>query len=120
MERSNGRLTPYRTSAELLPLMGPDEGCPHTFEKYGQLVGEFRCLADYTHRNLTYLTGKLGAAMNATTKRHWTALKVVIRYLFHTTTTGLHYTAGKKWPSGLALLPSYTDSSFARDASDRK
>lgn len=120
MAAANGRCTPYGTTEELHPPVASDQKMPDTIDKYRQLVGDLRYLADCTRPDLTYITGKLGAAAHSPTHRHWVALKAVIRYLRQTQQTGLCYPAGQKRRPSLKLVQCYTDSNFAGDASDRK
>lgn len=120
MSECNPRQTPYNNGELICPPHSGDTNTPQHHEKYRQLVGDLRYLADSTRPDLTFVTGKLGAALHQPTARHWAALKAVLRYLQHTLFLGITYTSGQKRAPAAKMLQCYTDASYAADTTDRK
>lgn len=120
MSSANGKLTPYTYQNDLHAPCPDDTHMPHTIDKFRQIVGDMRYLADSTRPDLAFITTKLGAAMHAPTARHWAALKAAIRYLIHTVHTGITYRAQLKRAPQTRFLRAFSDASFASDNLDRK
>lgn len=118
--QANGRSTPYNADEDLSAPTDDDTLIRYNMEKYRQLVGDLRYLADSTGPDLAYVTSKLAAAISKTTTRHWAALKAVIRYLICTPMMGIIFRAAQQRPTNSKRLQGYSDASFAADAADRK
>lgn len=88
--------------------------------KCQRIIVHLRYLADFTRPNITYITGRLGAANHKPTERHLQALKATIRYLSGAKEMGILYPSGQCRPPHLHLLQFKVDESFAGDSQDRK
>jgi hypothetical protein len=81
---------------------------------YRQLIGSLMYLVN-TRRNICFVFNTLSQFMVDPKRVHWVAAKHALRYLFRTVDYGLDYQRGDGVP-----LVGYTDSDWARCASDRK
>lgn len=96
MATENGRLTPYNKTEELQTPREIDYHMNVTKDKYRQLVGDLRYLADWTRPDLELITSKLANYLPPSTHRNWMSLEAVNRYLQRTTDTGINYGRGKE------------------------
>lgn len=67
MTKSNSNCTPYQDTTFLHVSTDDDTHIPHKIEKYLQVVGVLRYLADCTHPDFSYITSWLGTASHSPT-----------------------------------------------------
>lgn len=60
---------------------------------YMAVIGCLMYLANMTRRDITFSVNLLARYSHESTKRHWTGIKQVLRYLQGTKDMGLYYTA---------------------------
>lgn len=84
-----GPQTRYPYERQLNPPTPVDTPLPTVAETLRKLVRDLWYLADSSSTDLSYVTAKLGTAVNQTTTRHWHAMKSTIRYLIQAENTGI-------------------------------
>ena len=103
-----------------LPLHAPDDTdtpIPHLAEIYRTIIGTLRYIADSTRPDIAFVVSKLAGANQCPTKRHWSHLKHLVRYLKGTINTGILYSPS---PTKSVSLTTYTDADYAGDKLDCK
>lgn len=93
---ANGRQTPYLPNIEYLPPTPDETFVVDTKQKYKQLVGDFRYIADCTRPEISYFVGRPGAALTTPTTRYWRILKAALKYIAKTRNYGLYILQEKK------------------------
>ena len=76
---------------------------------YREALGKLQYAGNYTHPDVAYALNFLARHQSAPEPFHWNMLKRVIRYLFSTATTGLHFTKHPDKPQ----FAVFTDSDYA-------
>lgn len=125
MLNCNGKRTPFPADTPYHAPDNDDDHLPDTVDLYRKLVGELRYIADSTRPDITFVTGRLGAAMDNPTVRHWNIMKATLRYLRHTRNYGLHFrkhtaTKGLQATSATKPLTACADADWANDRIDRR
>lgn len=82
--QANGKHTPYRHDVKYHAQNDDDNYQPESVVKYKQLVGERSYLVDCTRNDISYMAGKLGAAIDKPAISHWRMTKSMLRYLAQT------------------------------------
>lgn len=81
MVQINGKRTLYSKDEKYHAPSETEIMLPEKASQYKTIIGDLRYLADCTRPDLTYVVGRLGAAMDKPTARHWKILKSVLRYI---------------------------------------
>jgi hypothetical protein len=84
--------------------------------RYQQAVGSLMWAMTGTRPDIAYAVGKLSRHCNSPTRRHWTAVQRVFRYLRGTASYSISYQATGE----SADLVSFSDADYAGDTDDRK
>lgn len=125
MLMANGKHTPYPTNESYHPPSTEDTEQPETRDKYMQIIGDIRYIADSTRPDLAYVAGRLGAAMSRPTTRHWRIMIATLRYLKKTRNYGLFFKRNAEKKSiNVAFKTSpicaSSDADWANDVTDRR
>lgn len=91
---------------------------PHTVVgeayRYREAIGSLLYLANCTRPDIAYAVSTLSQAVEAPEKKHWTAVKRLMRYLQGTRSIGLKYTRSRN--KGKNELICFSDASYATGA----
>ena len=132
MQDANGKPSPYPDSTALHAPTPSDQPYASQTKLFQQAVGYLRYIADCTRPDIHLVTNKLSCAMKTPTKRHWSILKRVARYLRATQSTGIHFPSrpdsslasfaisSKQAHAHTGPLKTYSDADHAGDANDCK
>ena len=123
LTNANGKSTPYPHGHLYHPPNMDDTPFPDVENKFMQLVGDLRYLANLTRPDLSFVVGRLGAAMANPTTRHWSIMESTLRYLARTYDYGLHFTTHTETKKGTAVQATFnarpieasTDADWAND-----
>ena len=113
MKNCNSCDTPMECRLKLCKLKGEDVVDPTA---YRSLIGSLRYIVN-TRPDLAYAVGVVSRYMEAPGKKHWLAVKRILRYLKGTVGYGCIYTRGGELQS---MLLGYSDSDYAGDVEDRR
>ena len=80
--------TPYDSSIKLKKIL--NKGI--SSRKYSQIIDSLLHLTNFSRPHIAYSIGKLGRYTNNPDHCHWTALKMVFRYLKGIINYDIHYT----------------------------
>ncbi|WVZ79985.1 hypothetical protein U9M48_027505 [Paspalum notatum var. saurae] len=94
---------PFRSKDDGEEILGPEF-------PYLSAIGAHMYLANYTRRNIAFAVNLLARHSAAPTKRHWTGVKYILRYINGTRDLGLFFQPNKD-PS----LIGYTDVGYLSD-----
>ena len=117
MKHCNGTLTPMGKDVDLRPRL-PSES-PLSLQdhaKYRRMVGELLYLAVCTRPDISFAVSSLARSLHAPTRRHFSMINRVLRYLSTTKSHGILYPAG----NGEQLdLRAFCDADWAGDLEKR-
>ncbi len=105
--------TPVDTSIKLTKAVDSKELFDQNI--YQSAVGCLLYLSTSTRPDISFAVSNVAKYSSEPTRKHWTAVKRILRYLMGTATLGLMYTA--RSPDD---LHGYSDSDWAGDLDDRK
>jgi hypothetical protein len=105
--------TPLSTSAKLTACDGDPLG-PDDASKYRSIVGALQYLS-HTWPDLAFSINKVCQYLSSPTTAHWTAVKLILRYIKFTIGLGL-----KIRQSSSTLLSAFSDADWAGCSDDRK
>jgi len=113
MQEAKSVATPVDTSTKLVKATEDDE----VFDRavYQSAVGSLLYLSTSTRPDIAFAVGNVARFSANPTKRHWTGVKRIMRYLKGTSELGLYYSS-----SVTVDLIGYSDSDWAGDLDDRK
>lgn len=114
MSQANHRTTPLPKSPHFDDECNEQQLNNDEAENYRALIGDLRYLADSTRMDIAFATARLARHTAKPTTAHWKLTNHILRYLKHTRTHGILYTAQTQEP-----LKTYCDADFA-NAADRK
>lgn len=113
MSEAKPAMTPVDTSVKLTKSDDNDE--PVNQELYQSAVGSLLFLSMWTRPDITYAVGNVAKFCAKPSKKHWEAVKRIMRYLKGTINLGLQYEKGNS-----EECIGYSDADWAGDVQDRK
>ena len=113
MQDAKSVVTPVDASSKLVKAAEDDV----MFDKgvYQSAVGSLLYLSTGTRPDIAFAVGNVARFSANSTKRHWTGVKRILRYLKGTSDLGLHYSSSVDED-----LVGYSDSDWAGDLDDRR
>ena len=102
------------STGQKLKRAGNEDNLIVNVTEYRSIIGALQYLV-LTRPELAFSVNKLSQFLAASTEKHWTACKRILRYLKATEDYGLLFK-----PGGGVVLTAYTDAEWACDVDDRK
>lgn len=87
----NGKASTYPKDESYHAATAADVKLTETKDKYRKLVSNLRYLAECTRPDLSYVVGRLGAAMDQLIARNWKNIRATMRYLPATRNYGIFF-----------------------------
>ena len=113
MQDAKSVATPVDTSTKLVKAVEDDVLVDQSL--YQSAVGSLLYLSTSTRPDIAFAVSNVAKFSANPTKRHWTGVKRILRYLKSTSDLGLHFTS-----NDVDDLVGYSDSDWAGDLDDRK
>ena len=113
MQEAKSIVTPVDTSNKLVKAAEDDEEFDRAV--YQSAVGSLLYLSTGTRPDISFAVGNVARFCANPTRRHWTGIKRILRYLKGTSDLGLYYSSSVE-----EELIGYSDSDWAGDLDNRK